>query len=84
MCGVCVHILIEPFVSYCFLNKAVVTKKIRKNYKNGTFAATHFCIYLSSVKLLGSYMSLAHRKCPQRGRLGVKFLKVCGQVIGFA
>ena len=37
----------------------------RKNNKNGTFVTTYFCIYLSSMWLLGNYMSLADHKGAQ-------------------
>ena len=62
--------VLEPFSSYHCLNKVVIMKKERKNNKNGTFATEHFCVQLSSVRLLGNYMSLADHKSIQRGRLG--------------
>ena len=43
------------------------TEEERKNNKIGTFATTHFCIYLSAFGQL--YMSLADHKSTQRGRL---------------
>ena len=44
-------------------------------------ATTHFCLQLSSTRLLGNYMSLAHHKSTQTGSVGaIRFQLVCGAV----
>ena len=57
--------VLELFSSYRCLNKVVITKKERIT-KNCTFS----CVYLSSARLLGNYVSLAYQKSPQKGWLG--------------
>ena len=47
-------------ITWSFFEKSLFDKVAwTKDNKSGTFTTAHFCVYLSSARLLGNYMSHA-------------------------